>query len=196
MIRRTVYTLKKLPTRVRSRMSHHLISPRAVLDELDVQEGDTVLELGNPTGFFAQTSLQSVGEPGRVIVAGPNQASFDRIAHLARYRQLETVLLADVLLGRAFEYHSVDWVILTNLLSSSMHPDHFCLSIGNYLKKTGQVVLLDWDTALVPGPDSARRVSREDAVRLLAGCGMTFTRTLKTPGYHYGLVFKLKAPVH
>lgn len=196
MIHRTIHTFKKLPSRVRSRVSHHLISPRAVLGELDIQEGDTVLELGSPTGFFAQSTLQAVGDPGRVIVAGPNQDSFDRIAHLQAHRQLETVMLADVLLGRAFDRHSVDWVILTNLLSSSMYPDHFCISLGTYLKPTSQVLLLDWDIDQQAGPSVGQRVSREAAIRLLTSCGMTFVRSLKTPGYHYGLVFGMNSSVH
>lgn len=196
MIHRTIHNLKKLPTRVRSRVSQHLISPRAVLSELDIREGDTILELGIPTGFFAQTALQAVGEPGRVIIAGPHVDSFDRIAHLQSHRQLETVLLADVLLGRAFDHHSVDWVILTNLLSSSVYPDHFCISLGNYLKPTSHVVLLDWDADPQAGPSAGQRVSRERAIRMLTDCGMTFVRSLKTPGSHYGLVFAMKSSVH
>ena len=129
-------------------------------------------------------------------MAGPNQDSFDRIGHLSDSRQLEKVLLADVLLGRAFEHHAVDWVILTNLLSSSVHPDHFCMSLDNYLKPTSQVILLDWETQPVAGPEASRRVSREAAVRLLTSCGMEFTRALKTPGYHYGLVFKPKSQLN
>ncbi|MEI7818586.1 MAG: hypothetical protein WCI47_00550 [bacterium] len=193
MIHRTLHSLKKLPSRVRTRLSHHLISPRAIASQLKLEEGDTVLELGSPIGFFTSVLLEEVGRPGRVIVAGPNQASFDRIGHLVSKTNVETVLLADVLLGRAFEHHSVDLVLLTNLLSSSMHPDHFCMSLNYFLRPGARIVLVDWEGAQPAGPDPKRRISKEQAVNMLSACGWTFESVLKTPGYHYGLVFRLKA---
>ncbi|MBP9827290.1 hypothetical protein KBC99_02300 [Candidatus Saccharibacteria bacterium] len=194
MIERTFHTLKKLPHRVRNRLSHHLISPREILTDLGLAEGDAVLELGNPIGFFAGAALEIVGDPGRVVVAGPNNESLERIEHLTHRRQLETTLLADVLLGRAFEHHSVDWVILTNLLSSSLHPDQFCLAINQYIRSHGHVLVLDWDTTSQAGPLSERRVNREAAIRMLGNCGLEFERSIPTPGYHYGLVFTVKTP--
>lgn len=171
-------------------MSHHLVSPRVLLAETEVSEGDTVLELGNPVGFFAQAALDRVGVPGRVIVAGANEDALERVSHLHQHRQFETALLADVLVGRAFDHHSADWVILTNVLSSSLHSGQFCLSITQYLKPHGHVLVLDWRTEAQAGPEAERRVSHEAAIKLLSSCGLKLTKTLTTPGYHYGLVFE------
>lgn len=190
MIRQTLHHFRKLPTNLRTSLSHHLLSPRTILSELKVEEGDTILELGNPVGFFAAAGLTAVGKPGRFIVAGPNEESFDRIAHLKHHPQLEEVLLAEVLMNRAFDHHSADWIILTNVLSSSLYPDQFCLSIGSYLKPDGKVVLLDWKADQAAGPEAQRRIDSEQAIRLLTDCGLVFETTLKTPGSHYGLVFK------
>jgi hypothetical protein len=93
-------------------------------------------------------------------------------------------------MNRAFEHGSADWIMLTNVLSSSLHPAQFCLAIGDYLKPTGRVVLLDWKVGQPAGPEADRRVDSEQAIRMLTDCGMIFERTLNTPGYHYGLVFQ------
>lgn len=191
MIHRTIHSFKKLPRRVRTRLSHHLVSPSAIFSMLGVQEGDTVLELGNPVGFFAQPALAAVGAPGKVIVAGANDQALERVEHLGHVHQLETTLLADVLLGRAFAHQSVDWVLLTNVLSSSLNPDHFCIAVTQYLRLHGKVVLLDWQTKPDAGPQADRRVSREQAIRLMTSCGLEFERALQTPGYQYALVFKI-----
>ena len=161
------------------------------MHEIGLEEGDTVLELGSPVGFFASAALAAVGTPGRVIVAGPNRDSFDRIAQLVATQKVEPVLLADVLLGRAFEHHSVDVVILTNLLSASLHPDHFCLSLAGFLRPHSRIIVIDWETAPAAGPEAGRRVTKEDAIKLLSSCGWQFDSALKTPGSHYGLVFRV-----
>ena len=195
MINRAIHSLKKLPKHINARVNGHLLSPSEVLQELGISEGDTLLELGNPVGFFAPAAVTLVGTPGRVLVAGPNEDSFDRIGHLVEQRMVEPILLADVLLGRAFDHHSVDLVLLTNLLSSSLHPNQFCLSLGGYLKSDARIVLIDWEVNTGVGPEHERKVSREDAIRMLSSCGWKFESTLHTPGYHYGLVFRNKPPV-
>lgn len=194
MIHRTMHSLKKLPRRVRTRLSHHLISPAVLVHDLAVGIGDTVLELGSPLGLFAPAAIKAVGKPGKVIVAGASDEALGRISHLKRFSQLETVLLADVLLGRAISRQSVDWILLTNLLSSSLNPDHFCISVSQYAKPNARVVLVDWRArdGAGAGPLSGRRVSQEKAIHLLQSCGMKFERALATPGYQYALVFKLK----
>ncbi len=193
MIRRTMHSLKKLPRRVRTRLSHHLVSPTAMIRELGVGEGDVILELGNPVGFFASAALELVGQPGKVIVAAASDEALERVGHLGHVRQLETTLLADVLLGRALEHGSVDWVLLTNVLSSSLNPDHFCIAVTQYVRPKGKVVILDWQIRPSAGPLEDRRVSREQAIRMMTACGLKFVRALHTPGYQYGLVFEIGA---
>ncbi|QQS27143.1 hypothetical protein IPM44_01020 [bacterium] len=195
MIHKTVHSLKKLPRRVRTRLSHHLVSPTVLVRDLNIDEGDVVLELGSPVGFFGSASVKAVGEPGKVIIAGANTDALERVDYLKRYRQFKPVLLADVLLGRAIPHQSVDWILLTNVLSSSLNPDHFCLSVTQYAKRGARVVLLDWQLrgGVGAGPLANRRVSQEKAINLLQACGMVFERTLATPGYQYALVFRIKS---
>ena len=53
-----------------------------------------------------------------------------------------------------------------------------------------EVVLIDWDTQQEKvGPLHERRMSKEQAIQLLAQCGLKFKRVLHITGYHYGLVF-------
>ncbi|MDQ5944089.1 MAG: hypothetical protein QG658_155 [Patescibacteria group bacterium] len=194
MIHKTVHNLKKLPRRVRTRLSHHLVSSAVLVKDLQITEGDVVLELGSPIGFFGVAAIKAVGKPGKVIIAGANEDALERVDYLKRYGSFETTLLADVLLGRALPHQSVDWILLTNVLSSSLNPDHFCLSVTQYAKPGARVVLLDWQSrgGTGAGPLADRRVSQEQAIHLMQSCGMVFERTLATPGYQYALVFRIK----
>ncbi len=182
---------RSLPKKVLNRISKSIVGPTVFLDQLDIGQGDRVLEMGLPIGFFASAALNKVGEQGEVYVSGPTHESLERLIHLANlHSNLKKTLLADVLIGKAAPHHSIDWVILTNLLSNSYHPDQFCLAIGQYLKPDSRIVLIDWDSSDPKvGPIHEQRVSKEDAVKLLNKCGMVFLHVLHSPGYHYGLVF-------
>lgn len=186
--------IKSLPKKIMAQASHRFTPPSALVGKIGIASGASVLELGNPVGFIAPACLNVVGETGRVYVAGPTAESLEKLTHLNRFPNFHTVLLADVLVGRAVPKKEIDIILLTNLLSNSAHPDHFCLSIGQYLKPGGQIVLIDWDVqAASVGPAMERRVSKEEAIRLMRDCGMEFAHVLKSPGYHYGLVFNFKA---
>jgi len=181
--------LRALPQRILSRVSHHFTSPTELLDGLDVREGQRVLELGSPVGFFAPAALKKVGPTGQVYVAGPNHESLEKLSHLADHDNLHLVLLSDVLTGQSVPKGQIDTVILTNLLSKSYHPDSFCLSLGQYLHAASEIILYDWEVHTPTPAGPLQRVSREDAIKLLTSCGLDFVRVLHSPGYHYGLVF-------
>lgn len=182
--------LKSLPKKIMTRTSHRFTPPSVLVERIGLAAGASVLELGNPVGFLAPACLRQVGEKGRVYVAGPTIESLEKLSHLRHFANLQTALLADVLMGKVVPHGEIDVIMLTNLLSNSAHPDNFCLSIGQYLKPGGQIVLIDWDVhATSVGPAMEQRVSKEEAIRLMRDCGMEFSRVLKSPGYHYGLVF-------
>lgn len=186
--------LQSLPKGIRHRISSHFLDPSKVVGDLDIRTGNKVLEIGLPIGFFAPALLNRVGPDGMVYVAGPNQESFDKLGHLAEQKNLAFKLLADLLTGGTIPEGEIDLVVLTNLLSNTLKPDSFCLAIGQYLKVDSEIVLIDWDNKIKNvGPSMERRVTKEDALRLMHSCGMQFKRILQLPGYHYGMVFSFKS---
>lgn len=182
--------LSRLPHNILSQLSRNFARPEQILAELDIREGDTILEIGMPVGYFHRAACKLIGPKGTLYIAGPNSESLEHVRSVHEHTHIKPVLLSDVLLGKSIEVGSVDLVLLTNLLSNSFHPDAFCLSIGQFLKPQSEVVLIDWDTQQEKvGPLHERRMSKEQAIQLLAQCGLKFKRVLHITGYHYGLVF-------
>ncbi len=182
--------LSALPKKILTRISSKFVSPQALLAEIGVQAGQSILELGSPIGFFAHAALEAVGPHGSVYAAGPTPESLESLGHLKHHESFKPVLLRDILRGKTVPLHAIDLVILTNLLSNAIHPGDFCVSIAQYLKPGSEVVLMDWDSQNESvGPAKAQRVTREAAIKLLSQCGLEFSRVLKTPGYHYGVAF-------
>ncbi len=184
--------LQALPKRLRNKVVSRFFSPSKVVEDLDIRSGDRVLEIGLPVGFFAPALLNKTGTEGAVFVAGPNTDSFGKLSHISARKDLRFCLLADLISGEAVEPASIDTVVLTNLLSSTAKPDTFCLSIGQYLKPQSQIVLIDWESNEKVGPAMERRVTKEEALKLMHSCGMRFSRLLNLPGYHYGMVFEFE----
>lgn len=185
--------LQSLPKFLRHKLTGGFINPSSIVEGIDIKEGQKVLEIGNPIGYFAPALLNKVGYDGRVFVAGPNRDSFGKLSHLSDKKGLRFVLLADLLTGDGVSPGDIDVVFLTNLLSSTVNPDSFCLSIGQYLKSDSEVILIDWDVKdKKVGPSIEQRVTKEEALKLMHSCGMQFKRILDLPGYHYGLVFSFK----
>lgn len=181
--------LQAFPKKLRSKIKNRFLNPSKIVEGLDIREGNKVLEIGMPLGFFAPALLNKVGLEGAVYVAGPNHDSFGKLQHLSERKNLNFTLLADLLTGDALNPGEIDLVVLTNLLSSTAKPDSFCMAIGQYLKADSEIILIDWDTKSSVGPLKERRVTKEQALKLMHSCGMRFKRILKLSGYHYGIVF-------
>lgn len=183
--------IQKLPTGIRRKIANYFLKPKEFVESIDISPGNRVLEIGVPVGFFAKDLLDKVGSDGEVYVAGPNRDSLSRLATISKHRNLKLGLLSDLLTGDAIHGKRIDKVILTNLLSNTLQPDKFCLSLEQYLKNDSEVILIDWDGRFENvGPMSDRKVTREDALKLMKKCGMKFKRLLNLSGYHYGIVFE------
>lgn len=185
--------LQALPKRLRTKIASRFLNPTRLVNDLDISSGSKILEIGLPIGFFAPALLNKVGGEGVVYVAGPNKDSFGKLSHLKSRKNLQPRLLADILTGEAIPTGEIDTVILTNLLSATIKPDSFCLAIGQYMNANSEIILIDWDNKdKNVGPLMERRVTKEDALKLMHSCGMRFKRVLNLPGYHYGMVFSFE----
>ena len=185
--------LQALPKKFRSKVANYFMSPSRVIDGLDIRPGSNVLELGMPIGLFAPSLLKKVLPNGTVYIAGPNDESFEKFSQYSNNKNIKFELLADLISGGTIPPGTIDTILLTNLLSNTLQPDSFCLALGQYLKADSEIVLIDWDSKFQSvGPKMERRVTKEDALKLMNSCGMIFKRILNLPGYHYGMVFSFK----
>ena len=188
-----VVMLQKLPSGLRRKIANYFLKPSDFVDLIGVRKGDSILEIGMPVGLFANELLNKVGNEGKIYVAGPSQDSLSRLSSISKKHNLKLSLLSDVLTGEALKSKKVDKVVLTNLLSSTLKPDKFCLSLDQYLKDGSEIILIDWDDKFKNiGPLEERKVTKEDALKLMKRCGMKFKKLLNLSGYHYGIVFEYR----
>lgn len=182
-----------LPQKIQASFAKRMIDPADIVRQLGVSSGWRVLELGVPVGFFAPALHAVIGDAGEMIIAAPTTEALEKLHDEIDHVHTKTTLLSHVLAGQAAADHSLDLIILTNVLSNTAHADNFCLSLARYLKPTGRIVVLDWDVEAESSFDKPNALSREQALHLLAKCGWSFERLLATPGYHFGFIFRASA---
>jgi len=182
-----------LPKKIQASFAKRMIDPSDIVRQLGVDQGWRVLELGIPVGFFAHALHAVIGDEGEMIIAAPSSEALEKLHDEIDHVHTKTTLLSHVLAGQAATDHSLDLIIITNVLSNAAHADNFCLGISRYLKSTGRILVLDWDVEAETEFTKPNALSREQALQLLSKCGWTFERLLTTPGYHYGLIFRPSA---
>lgn len=183
--------LLKLPESIKKRTNKGFLSPSILIKEIDISSGQIVLEIGRPVGFFAPAILEVLSGTGKLIIGGPNTESFEKLYHLLnQYSNFEQILLSEIINSK-LKNSSVDTVIFTNLFSNTSYIQHFCSSLPQFMKPGGELVVFDWDPEhpdVGSNPDS--RYQKHQVAKLLENYGLSFSRELDIPGYHFGLVFR------
>ena len=59
------------------------------------------------------------------------------------------------------------------------------------LKKTGKIVVIEWDNSEPLGPQSDYRISKEDLKELAKNVSLVLEKEFTAGSSHYGLVFSL-----
>ncbi len=103
--------------------SKRFLDARAVLQKLDIQEGQTVLDLGCGEGHFALAAAERVGATGRVIALDVHAPSLEIVQTTIQQQNVPNVfpVLADATRHIPLPDHSVDWVFMVNVLHGFYH---------------------------------------------------------------------------
>lgn len=181
----------KLPDSLKKRSGKGFLSPSILIKEIDIFSGQNILEIGRPIGFFAPAILEALSGDGKLFVGAPARESFEKMHHLfSHYNNLEQILLSEILVGK-LEDNSIDTVIFTNLFSNTKYIHNFCESLGQIVKPNSELIVFDWDPKHPSvGVDPESKHYKHELVNLLGKYGLSLSRELNVPGYHFGLVFR------
>jgi ubiquinone/menaquinone biosynthesis C-methylase UbiE len=171
--------------------------PAGVLAAVGLRLGMDVIDLCSGDGWFT-LQIAKLARHVSAIDIDPN------LLEVARQRLLEggatncTFIAADAY-NIAQVAAPVDFVFMANAFHGV--PDHARLAraVADALKADGSFVVINWhkrSRELTPilgeprGPKTELRMSPEETIRSVEGCGMNFTKLVEVPPYHYGIMFK------
>jgi ubiquinone/menaquinone biosynthesis C-methylase UbiE len=95
--------------------------------------------------------------------------------------------------GSPINEHSMDWVLIANILHQS-DPTKVFQEARRVVSAKGHIVVVGWAMAATPlGPPNERRISEDEVKRIAAENGLDLTKEFAPSPYHYGLIMHPKA---
>jgi len=180
----------KSHSKLESPNRYKLIPPSYVLDKMNIKPGDTVLDIGTGTGYFAIPALEKVSPRGKVI--GTDISS--EMLELFKQKLPEIPNNMELILTEAEKINLPDNVADKILLAFLFHEIHnrtvFIEELKRLIKNEGELTVVDW--ALVNseiGPPLPHRIGQNELISIFTQTGFTLLDNVKLNDQHYFIRF-------
>lgn len=168
--------------------------PDRLWRRVGLKSGDTVVDIGAGTGYYAFPAATIVGPEGRVYTADVSPELVELVRERARDRKLPNVV--PVLSSRTripIEDAVADVAILANVLHGI--PPKTVDEAVRLLRPGGRLVNVDWKKEpMSHGPPVEHRLSPGEASAVLTSRGLVRVDSFDLGPYHYVLVFERPRP--
>jgi ubiquinone/menaquinone biosynthesis C-methylase UbiE len=116
---------------------------RAILDEVGLGPGETVLDYGCGPGGYTIPAAEAVGPKGTVHAADIHPLAVERVRRLAARRGLHNVLTISTDCSTGLPDESVDVVLLYDILHDLSEPGHVLAELHRVLRPGGTLSVSD-----------------------------------------------------
>jgi ubiquinone/menaquinone biosynthesis C-methylase UbiE len=164
------------------------LRPRELLKEVaEVRRGQTGVDFGSGTGFFALPMAEMVGEEGRVYAVDNSEVMQAHLREKSPPSNLETVR-ADVT-ATGLPDAVAEICLLSSILHEVKEPARLVAEAARLLKPGGRMVVVEFRADVdSPGPPRRRRIPRGQLERLFAQAGITFLSYREWSALYYAAV--------
>lgn len=175
-------------------MAAHFSDPRENVVQLALREGMKVGDFGAGSGHYARVASTLVGETGRVYAVDVQE---EVLKHLKlnsgehHRRNIEMVWgNVERLGGTKLRDHSLDAVIVANILFQLEDRKGLVGEIKRTLMPGGKVLVVDWAGSYGGmGPAHGHVVTEHAAEELFIGNGFYKQKSFRAGPHHYGIIF-------
>lgn len=149
------------------------LPPERVLELLDLKPGETLLDLGCGTGYFALPAAERVGPSGRVLAVDVEEEMLAEVQKKASgLTQIELVR------SETYRVPLPEAVAEAALLAFVLHevedPVRLLREVRRLLKPGGRVLVLEWQKKETPmGPPVSERLTEDETRAFLERAGFT-----------------------
>lgn len=174
----------------------NFLDPHEIIKLLDVKEGMVVADFGAGSGYKTFEAAELVGkDKGMVYALDVKKSVIEHLKGEMRRRNISNVkpIWTDLeILGRNhIPPHSVDIVLIVNMLYQSMKHHNVLEEAARILKPGGQMVIIDWTSSNTPfGPPIDERVSIEKIKQIAYDLEFNKIKEFQAGQYHFGVIFK------
>lgn len=170
-----------------------LTQPRAIIEQLPVRDGDTIIDCGAGIGAYALALGQMVGKNGHVYAYDIQSDLINVLAKDAQEAELHQVVGLTTDLEKdtlALNTGSVDGVLIANTLFQIGDKRHFINEAVRVLKPGGWLAVIEWrDSFQGIGPHPDYIIPEEQVHALCDDAGLLYSNTMKVGSFQYGAIF-------
>jgi ubiquinone/menaquinone biosynthesis C-methylase UbiE len=172
------------------------LDPAKTLEQFGIGTNMIVADLGAGSGFYslAAARLNKSGS-GKVYAIEVQRDLLGRIKDAAEKEQLSHIEYIwanfEKLGGTKLHDHTVDRVIVSNVMFQVEDKPTAVKEIARILKPDGKVLFIDWSESfggMGPHPDAV--FTRTKAIELFRSAGFTEESEIDAGVHHYGIIFK------
>jgi ubiquinone/menaquinone biosynthesis C-methylase UbiE len=169
-------------------------NPEQNVLQLGLKEGMRVADFGAGTGAYSLAAGQHVGHTGHVYAI---EVQKDLVKKLESEIKTWNVSNIECIWGNIEKNqgtkiadHSMDAVIISNVLFQAEDKIGLVDEARRILKKDGKILLIDWLASFSNmGPNSEHIIEPKMAIDLFNKRGFKFVEKIATNPHHYGIIF-------
>ena len=170
------------------------IRPEKFWKDIGLRANQSVVHLGSGAGFYLIPAAKIVGSKGRVVGIDVREDMLREVENRAAREglgsEIETIR-SDIedSSNQPLESESMDWTLVANILYQA-DPNKIFAEAKRVTKKTGFIVVIEWDTAATPlGPPAEHRLTKEEVIRYALEQGLLAHQEFSPSPYHFGILF-------
>lgn len=170
--------------------------PNTIVPQLHIPLGASVADLGVGTGAYAFILSRTVGPSGKVYACDIQKDMLARLENEIKDKGITNIqtVWSDVEnhQGTKLRDHSIDWVIVANVLFQVQDRDGLIKEISRILKPSGSVLLVDWSESFGNlGPHPSEVINSVEAEKKFTALGFKkSSQAVDAGSHHYGIIFK------
>ncbi len=172
-----------------------LLPPEEILQAMDLAEGETLVDVGCGTGFFALPAARMVGESGQVYALDTSTTMLaklqDKLASVDAHGNIKALVSQESALP--LPDGCADAALLAIVLHEADDAVTLLREIHRCLIPGGRLGLVEWHKTDTwqpgAGPPPGERLSPEKAASLITSAGFQLERQWDPGPLHYCLLF-------
>jgi len=169
--------------------------PAHIVEQLDLQSGARVADLGAGSGAYVLALARAVGEAGRVFAVEVQKELLGRLEKQARTQNAHNIegVWGDIetIGGTHLADGACDAVVIANTLFKTPDKNGLAKEAARILKSRGKLLVVDWTGSFGgTGPAPSAVVSSEKAREIFESAGLRFERMIDGGAHHYAIIFR------
>jgi ubiquinone/menaquinone biosynthesis C-methylase UbiE len=170
-------------------------NPEQNILHLGLKEGMRVADFGAGSGFYSKACSERVGYTGKVYAIEVQKDLVKKLESEIKDWGITNIdcIWGDIerIGGTKISDHSMDAVIISNVLFQSEDKLGLIDEAKRILKKGGSILFIDWNESFSGmGPTSQNTVTKSAVKELFEKRGFKLVENISTSAHHYGIIFK------